>query len=919
MRFGVALLAVTATSLAAQVDPSGSYRTLTTPHFRIHFRAEHHATATAAAREAERAYDRLHQDLAAPRGTIDMVLADDVDLANAFATVVPSNRITVFLPPPTRDGIADFDDWLRLVIVHELTHVFHLDRARGPWGVIQTVFGRVPGSFPNAYQPSWVVEGLATYYESRYTSAGRIRSSFHRQLMRGELLEGHARPPHDATAVDIRWPGGNAAYAYGGQFFDRLARAHGSTSIGAFVEGTAGQWIPVRVGRPLVRATGDDLAPAWRGGLAPLRDDPEPTGSRRVLARDLLTPLGLAASADGRRLAYVHDDGTTPRRLIILDLGSGQRIASHLVNGNVELAWHGDTLLVTQLDWRGLYQLRDDLYAWTPGGAWRRFSHGARLTAPAAGGGKVVAIQREPAARAPVWVAADGRLTAVTVPDSSTAWAKVVPSHDGRLLAGIRHREGSWDLVVWEAERPASVRRVTHDAAVEEAPVWDRSGGLLYTSDRTGLPQVYRWDPTSETVARLTDHPNGAREGALDAAGRVLYETVEGRGRALVAEQPREAPLAADERARAVPETAPEVTWRESPYRPWATLLPRYWLPYGSLGDAGTFLGALTSATDVLGRTAYTLGVAVDFDRGRWMGVLGVRYARLGRPVFDIGLVQSWSTLLDTQTQVRYGLRERDASLGATWHWRRWRWALSLRAAAEYEQDALDPAVVAARSFVGGSVTLGASRTVTPSLAISRERGFELVAAYRRRERLQSAGWSNEWRARGAIFLPSLWPGHVFAVRAAAGITGGPSPPVFEAGGVSSGTLPLAPGVSLGRRRSFPVRGYPAAALVGTRAVSASVEYRAPLIYVGHNAGSLPLGLTRISGALFGDLGEAWDADEPALGAPLASTGVEVWTDGTVVYDLALRLRIGVAVALRETSSVAAGRASVYFALGTDF
>jgi len=46
-----------------------------------------------------------------------------------------------------------FDSWERLVIVHELTHVFHLDRSRGLWKTLQTLFGRVPGLFPNEYQP----------------------------------------------------------------------------------------------------------------------------------------------------------------------------------------------------------------------------------------------------------------------------------------------------------------------------------------------------------------------------------------------------------------------------------------------------------------------------------------------------------------------------------------------------------------------------------------------------------------------------------------------------------------------------------------------------------------------------------------------------------------------------------------------
>src|SRR2546425_937698 len=94
----------------------------------------------------------------APRGVIDLVLGDDVDVANGATTVFPSSRIYVMLPPPLGDpGLQRFDSWLRLVTVHELTHVFHLDRVGGVWGVLQRVFGRAPGLFPNAFQPSWVI------------------------------------------------------------------------------------------------------------------------------------------------------------------------------------------------------------------------------------------------------------------------------------------------------------------------------------------------------------------------------------------------------------------------------------------------------------------------------------------------------------------------------------------------------------------------------------------------------------------------------------------------------------------------------------------------------------------------------------------------------------------------------------------
>src|SRR2546426_247812 len=156
----------------AQVDPSGQWRTLHTPHFLVHFRPADREPAQRTAREAERAWGLLAAELRPPRGMVDVTLSDDIDVSNGFTTVFPSSRITVLAAPLPE--LTDFDDWLRLVTTHELTHVFHLDRTKGWWRGLQSVFGRVPGLFPNEYQPSWVIEGLAVYYESRFTGGGRV-------------------------------------------------------------------------------------------------------------------------------------------------------------------------------------------------------------------------------------------------------------------------------------------------------------------------------------------------------------------------------------------------------------------------------------------------------------------------------------------------------------------------------------------------------------------------------------------------------------------------------------------------------------------------------------------------------------------------------------------------------------------------
>src|SRR5882672_2506978 len=97
---GGGLLLVLASAAAAQLAPNADWRTIATLHFRVHFTPPLEAAARRAAANAEIAYAQLARELTPPRGTIDLVLSDDIDITNGYATPVPSNRIVVYANPP---------------------------------------------------------------------------------------------------------------------------------------------------------------------------------------------------------------------------------------------------------------------------------------------------------------------------------------------------------------------------------------------------------------------------------------------------------------------------------------------------------------------------------------------------------------------------------------------------------------------------------------------------------------------------------------------------------------------------------------------------------------------------------------------------------------------------------------------------
>jgi len=916
----VVLLLLLARPASAQVDPSGTWRTLHTEHFRIHFRPALRARASAAAAEAERAYRLLSTELHPPRGIIDVTLSDDVDTPNGFTSIYPSNRFTILLVPPVTDpALQTYDSWERLVIVHELTHVFHLDRSRGVWKTLQSVFGRAPGLFPNQYQPSWVIEGLATYYESRFTAGGRAEGSYHREAVAADAAFGRARSPWDALLFS-RWPDGLAPYAYGSRFWEYLSRSAGDSVVPRFAEATAGQLIPFRVGRPLRHAGAPDaLTDSWTRAIAEAALGQPATRSQLLAGRLRTEPVPrMSPPPDGRRLAYVYDDWRGARRLRVVDPQTGAVLRSHRVTGQVSYDWVGDTLIVAQLEYSGRWTIRSDLWRWAPNGAWTRMTTDARLMEPRAGGGVFAALR----------LAGGGDTPTIPITPSDATWGPTVPSADGRWIVAARNQNGRWELVRWRAGAPETVAvlaQASGGSAIAD-PVWTPDG-VLFVTDAGGFPQIHRWRE-SDGVTQVTAEPRGARAPALLPDGRIAFATLGNDGWELRAV----APVAAAPRPVTLPaplpfDSAPPVAMRETGYASWGSLRPHFWVPLGvNAGEAGRFFGAATAGADALGRYIYLADAMVSASPARAQGSFFLLSQALGDPTLDFSISNDWSLVGIDSTGHVVSSERREAALGATLLAHRWRRFVSLRLAAEYEgrryvsvPDTNLAAICTGcvtRDRVGGSASLTFGSAVGAPLTVSLQDGATAALFYRRKEEQGTARWLNEVRARGNVYVrvgPRLGFAYpVLAIRGAIGALDGPITDRFSVGGVSSGTLLFGFGQEVGTHRTFPVRGYAAGVLHGRRAATLTAEYRMPLALLGRSLGHLPLGADRLAFAVFGDVGDAWDEGEAARLHRLHSFGAELIGDMTVSYDLPLRVRLGVA-------QPATGHPQVYAAFAADF
>ena len=961
-----------ATPLVAQPDPSHHWRTLETAHFRVHVPAGLEREGRVAGAAAERGYTLLARELHPPRGPIDLVVSDDADYSNGYATPFPGNRIVVFATPPVEaDALRLNEDWLQLVVTHELTHIFHLDRSRGVWAVGQRLLGRAPFLFPNVYSPSWLTEGLAVYYESRLTAGGRLNDAQFRDYALAAAREDRLPALADLSLATPRFPGGDAAYGYGALLMASLARAGGDSAVPRFVERQSGALVPLlqdRAARHVFGATFTAAFDALRDSLR-LATAAERGAAPRYRALTTHAYFALAPRwVDDSTLVYTGGDGRSSNAAWLVTT-SGVRTRVGRRNGvgaNVPLADGG--FLFAQPDYVAPEIVRSDLYV-QHGTTMTRLTHDARLIQPDArrtGDGAIVAVQLDATRARLVLLRADGtalRVLRDAAPDET--WSEPRWSPDGSQVAAIRRPHAAPFQLVLVDVASGALRVLLASPSVLASPSWRPDGrAISFTREDDGTPVVHVVAPHDgdqaplpgfdRTVAVAT--PEWSPDGTRLAASVLVAD---GWRLALAAG----APISADRPDSLQRDSLPA---RPQPlaagaYRDYAaarTLLPTWWMPVLESGPYGaTRLGAFTSAADVVGRHAFAASLALQTDGRFATGGVAYRYAGLRRPLVDLALSQDWTGLgyaVDASGVPlgRLLKRTQDLSLAATWVRPRYRTAASVTAGLGLERRSfatdpapllptLDPTYAGDYRYPRAFLGAGWSNAQRPRLAISPEDGVSLAFTARERLRLDAAtatrstsivGTANGYRS---LDLPGF-AHHVLALRLAGGWADARSPSSLEVGGTSGSAVGLLPGVVVGEgRRTFGVRGFPTAAAYGTQAAAASLEYRAPLRLGGTGLAALPLFFDRSSLSFFADAGRAGcvanvayqDICAPAavLNRTLASVGAELGVSLAVLQiDAPELVRVGVAVPVAGRDAVSAAVQHVapvggYVAFGYSF
>lgn len=505
---------------AAAYDPQLTWRSLETEHFRISFHGGEEQLAEECAGALEHAWDEVTGELEhRPRRRIEIVLVDRTDSANGYAQTVPLNTIVIYVTAPTEDStLSSYEDWSQTITTHELTHIIHLDTVEGLPAAVRAVLGRMISV--NRVSPDWVIEGLATFEETRHTNAGRGRSTIAGMTKRMAVLDDAFPPLGNMDGWGTDPPGGNVRYLFGQDLIQYISDRAGHDAWTDWVH-VYGRSLPYLLPGPRVfdqRLL--SLYKDWRADITARyqaqADTVRALGMTPVtrLSDDVSNCFAPTYSPDGSHLVWTCVD---PYRGTDTWLAGG-----HGEEPSIELHGRG----ATHFSWRpdgqafafassrvvNRYSVWDDVSLHVLGEKVDSITHGARARDPeiSPDGREILVVTNADQNKQLARLTVDRKTQPLTDYRDHTQLSTPRYAPDGRTVALSVWQAGLRDLWLFTAQGQPW-RRVTADASSEIDPAWSADGRTLYfSSDRTGIFNVYALDLETEHLWQVTNVLGGA-------------------------------------------------------------------------------------------------------------------------------------------------------------------------------------------------------------------------------------------------------------------------------------------------------------------------------------------------------------------------------------------------------------------------
>ncbi|MFC1496483.1 hypothetical protein ACFL52_03615 [Candidatus Margulisiibacteriota bacterium] len=620
---------------AVQYDPAYTWRTIETAHFSIHYHDGLEKLAEEFAPQAEEVHRKLAPFLRhTPEMKTNVVLVDNVDYGNGWATVIPGPLVSLYVTN-TGSNLSPYSykNWLKYVFFHEYTHVLNMDTIGPASKLTKMIFGRV--IFPNSIAPGFMLEGLAVYMESHFYDGGRIFNPRFEALLRMDILEDNMKSIDQAAINTVRWPGKNLWYVYGSYFFEYLSETYGQHKItdlnlryGDYILYSGiDQAFRAIYGKSLIRLWDDWIIyekEKYNLQKQALQDD-------HFIKPDKLTSSGHYNlqpiwSEDSENIYYAERDYSNYPAIkkYNLNLRKSEKVAEQpLFEDNLDLL--GQKLIYSKGTVQNNFYFHKDIYVLDiKNKKKKRITEGRRAADPAfSPDGKLIVFTELIQGSRYLRIIENGKIAPIGDNVPGVSYFHPVFSPNGRSIVAAKWVEGDQSLYQIDLESGREEKLI--DFGLCGNPSFSADGDyILFDSDKTGVANIFALRLEDRQLFQVTGVLGMALMPAVSPDGeKITFVNYSSNGYdlALIPFDPsrwREVEL---QRSK-VKDKKPKInenkySVRKTDYNPLPALIPKLWLPLSVIDENGRHTAIYTQGIDSLQQHYYQAQLSYDWAADR--------------------------------------------------------------------------------------------------------------------------------------------------------------------------------------------------------------------------------------------------------------------------------------------------------------
>ncbi|MEO0092293.1 MAG: DPP IV N-terminal domain-containing protein [candidate division WOR-3 bacterium] len=884
-------------------DPKLKWYTLETDHFSIHFASKSQSDdAEELSRQiawyCENAYRSLSPFMRwIPKGKTNVVIADVFDYVSGWATPFPNNLI--FLSPTfPKDMRVNYNDWLKHLIIHEYTHILHMDMVFGFPRFLRKILGRIV--LPNVTMPLCFHEGFSVFNETEFTGQGRCQSTYHRMQLRTAVLEKNLFFVDKCVTYELaQFPGAETPYLYGGEFYAYLAKRYCKDKLVDYSKRHS-SGLPLFINYRSKQVFGRSIYSLWRDWhkdiINEYQTEIESIRQRPLTNSTRLTNEGFYLnspifSQDGNQIYYLSQNSHEFPSIKVLDLieNKTKTLLKRTVSSPLNISADGTKLIFSIREVYQRFYVFDDIYIYDlTTKRLNRVTYGLRASDPdiSPDGTKIIFVGNELGQTNLFLMDLNTQeITQLTHSDGHTQYANPRFSPDDKkICVTIWKQGGLQDIYLFNLET-GWLTPVTQDENLDIQPCWSSDAEyILFSSDRSGVFNIYAYHLKQDKTYQITNVLTGAFQPTISPDNQQLaFLLYSSKGYEIHLMDINLDSLSQDSIFAPEPLNAPSYIQKEKQlaldnwytlsdtiratlyyYNPFPSVLPKFWLPLVQYNNSWS-IGALTYGADALFQHSYLIyglydlkdkkpSIYFDYAFDRYLPTIQIS------GYYHKGKIQG--SLFNT-FQFRKISQYQDLSLGYLFN---------------KDQYPLS----------GINFSYGFSNAQIYPYSISPEQGRSVrLSVYHYPKLFASAYNLTQFNIKARNYLNLPFRHHIMMLSADLGF--------------SLGDTIACNSYILGESN---IRGYLGTEIKTQHLLKATAEYRFPLIWIERGLGTLPLFFKNISGAVFYDIGSKYEDRKLKTDKRLMAVGCELNLQTLFFYEIPVNLKIGIASDLTRLSQI---------------